>query len=151
MVEIVSFQPMYATAFRNLNYAWIKQLFEVEESDKKILGDPQGAIIDKGGEVLIALLNGEPVGTCALVKKDQKTYELAKMAVSEDARGNQIGWKLGNAIVEKARELDAERLILETNSSLKPAIGLYRKLGFKEAHHTDSDYQRCNIQMELKF
>ena len=151
MVEIVTYQPKYADAFKRLNYAWIEQLFAVEESDRKMLEDPEGYIIEKGGEVLIALLDENPVGTCALINSNGGTYELAKMAVSEEARGNKIGLKLGLAIIEMARDHKAKKLFLETNSSLKPAINLYRKLGFKDINPEDSPYERCDVQMEMVF
>ncbi|MEP5613231.1 MAG: GNAT family N-acetyltransferase [Cyclobacteriaceae bacterium] len=149
MVEIVRYKPEYADAFKSLNYAWIEQLFGVEEPDKLILEDPEGQIINTGGEVLIALLNGKPVGACALIKKSEETYELAKMAVSEESRGLKIGWRLGTEIVEKAKELGVKKLVLETNTELKPAIALYKKLGFQETCGPGSSYERCNVQMEM--
>jgi GNAT superfamily N-acetyltransferase len=77
------------------------------------------------------------------------SYELAKMAVSPEARGKNIGWLLGNAIIEKARSIGAHRLYLESNTILKPAISLYHKLGFKKITGPPSPYERANIQMEL--
>ena len=44
----------------------------IEESDRKMLNDPKGYILDRGGAILIALLDGEPVGTCALIKVKRK-------------------------------------------------------------------------------
>lgn len=150
MVTIVDFRPEHAQAFRNLNYEWIQKYFEVEESDLKMLEDPKGYILDKGGAILIALLDGEPVGTCALIKGETGQYELAKMAVSPKAQGKRIGFLLGEATIEKARELGGEMVYLETNSILTPAINLYKKLGFEDASGHDSPYSRCNVQMELK-
>jgi GNAT superfamily N-acetyltransferase len=77
-------------------------------------------------------------------------YELAKMAVSPKARGKGIGFLLGKAIIDKATQLGATNIYLESNTVLRPAISLYEKLGFKKiaGHHTP--YERCNIQMELK-
>ena len=72
------------------------------------------------------------------------------MAVSPKAQGNQIGYKIGLATIEKARELGAKKIFLETNSSLKPALGLYKKLGFTNACGQDSPYSRCDVQMELE-
>ena len=151
MVKIVSFQPQYASAFKSLNEEWILKYFELEESDQNMLNDPQGYIIDHGGTILMAEDDGEVVGTCALIKRDETTYELAKMAVSPKAQGKKIGFKLGKSIVEQAEKLGARRVVLETNSSLKPAIGLYRKLGFSEIAREDSPYSRCNVQMDLVF
>jgi N-acetylglutamate synthase-like GNAT family acetyltransferase len=150
MVQIVTYQPTYAAAFKDLNYAWIEQLFEIEASDIYILENPQESIINQGGEVLIALLDGVPVGACALIKKNESLYELAKMAVAEEARGNKIGLKLGLGIIAKAKEFGASKLYLETNSELIPAINLYRKLGFVDSQKGDSPYERCNVQMEIE-
>ncbi|WP_462254240.1 GNAT family N-acetyltransferase [Ekhidna sp.] len=150
MTEIVNYEPKYASAFKELNEAWITKYFEMEDSDRKMLDDPQGYIIDKGGAILIALLDKKPVGTCALIKMKDNVYELAKMAVSPEAQGNQIGYKIGLATIEKAKELKAKKVYLETNSILKPAISLYYKLGFKDVEGYDSPYNRCNVQMEIE-
>ncbi|MEM7298486.1 MAG: GNAT family N-acetyltransferase [Bacteroidota bacterium] len=149
-ISIVDFTANYRQAFRDLNYEWIEKYFAVEESDRKMLENPQGYIIDKGGAVLIALLNGEPVGTCALIKMDDEKYELAKMAVSPKAQGKKIGYLLGEATLEKARELGGKMVYLETNSSLTPAINLYKKLGFSDTCGNDSPYSRCDVQMEIE-
>ena len=150
MIEIVDFQPEYAESFRSLNEEWITQYFVIEDSDRKMLNDPRGYILNRGGAILIALLDGKPVGTCALIKMKEGEFELAKMAVSPAAQGKRIGWKIGSATIEKAKKLGAERVYLETNSVLKPAISLYYKLGFKDVEGVDSPYDRCNVQMEMK-
>lgn len=150
MIEIVNYQPHHASAFKELNAAWINAFFEMEESDRKMLDDPQGYILDKGGAILIAEMDKTAVGTCALIKMKDQTYELAKMAVSPEAQGKKIGWKIGVATIEKAKELGADTIYLETNSVLKPAINLYKKLGFKDTAGYSSPYARCNVQMELK-
>lgn len=56
---------------------------------------------------------------------------------------------LGQAIIEKAISLNAERWFLESNTKLAPAIKLYEKLGFKKIEGGSTPYERCNIQMEL--
>ncbi|RAJ80028.1 DNA-binding MarR family transcriptional regulator [Chitinophaga dinghuensis] len=150
-VRIVPYTPAYQKAFRDLNEEWISHWFKMEEADYKALDNPQGYILDKGGHILVALLHGQPVGVCALIKmKDPEyDYELAKMAVSPAARGKNIGWLLGNAIAEKAKALGAKKIYLESNTILKPAISLYEKLGFRKVAARHSPYERANIQMEL--
>ncbi|MEO9872749.1 GNAT family N-acetyltransferase [Ekhidna sp.] len=150
MIKIVNYLPSYALAFKELNEAWINKYFEMEESDQNMLNNPKEYILDKGGAILVALMDEKPVGTCALIKIDDDNYELAKMAVSPEAQGQKIGWQIGNATIEKARSLDAKTVYLETNSILTPAINLYKKLGFQEMNGKDSPYSRCNVQMELK-
>lgn len=150
-VQIINYKPEYKNAFKDLNEQWISQWFKMEEADNKALDDPQGYIMDKGGYILVALYNSEPVGVCALIKMNDPdyTYELAKMAVSPTAQGKNIGWMLGNAIIEKARSLGAGKIYLESNTILKPAINLYHKLGFQKVGGRPSPYERSNIQMEL--
>jgi GNAT superfamily N-acetyltransferase len=76
-------------------------------------------------------------------------FELAKMAVSPQAKGKGIGWLLGKAIIKKAQSLNAQKIYLESNTVLKPAINLYHKLGFNKVIGHSTPYKRCNIQMEL--
>lgn len=149
-VQIVDYKPAYREAFRNLNEEWISTWFKMEEADHKALDDPKGYILNKGGHILVALYEGEPVGVCALIKMKDPEYdfELAKMAVSPRAQGKNIGWLLGNAVIEKARSLGARKIYLESNTVLKPAINLYYKLGFQKVIGRATPYERCNIQME---
>jgi DNA-binding MarR family transcriptional regulator/GNAT superfamily N-acetyltransferase len=150
-VRIVDYQPGYQIVFKALNEQWISTWFKMEEADHKALDDPKGYILDNGGHILIALYEDVPVGACALLKMDdpEYDYELAKMAVSPAAQGKNIGWLLGNAIVERAKSLGARKLYLESNTILKPAISLYHKLGFRKVAGHATPYERCNIQMEL--
>jgi GNAT superfamily N-acetyltransferase/DNA-binding MarR family transcriptional regulator len=150
-VRIVPYTSKYRAAFRNLNLAWIKAHFKVERADRDALDEPEQYILDRGGHIFVAIFEDKPVGVCALLKRNDSKYpyELAKMAVDPKARGMNIGWMLGRAVVEKAKSLKADRLYLESNTILTPAIGLYKKLGFKKAVGSVTPYERCNIQMEL--
>ncbi|WP_294963320.1 bifunctional helix-turn-helix transcriptional regulator/GNAT family N-acetyltransferase [uncultured Flavobacterium sp.] len=150
-VQIVDYEPKYQEAFRALNVEWISAYFEMEEADYKALDNPDDYILKKGGKILVALYENEPVSVCALIKMNNSEYdfEMAKMAVSPKAQGKSIGWLLGKAIAEKAKELGAKKIYLESNTILKPAINLYYKLGFEKVFGLETPYKRCNIQMEL--
>ena len=147
--EIVDFRLEHADAFRRMNLDWINQYWEVEEADHLYLDHPREKILDRGGAILVALDHGEAVGTVALIPMGSGSYELAKMAVDERARGRGIGWELGTAVLDRARELGATRVYLESNTILEPAINLYTKLGFRPVEGGASPYDRCNIQMEM--
>ena len=150
-VRIVPYEPKYHEAFRTLNEAWISTHFTIEEADRRALDHPQTYILDRGGHILVALYHDEPVGVCALIAMDDDPYdfELAKMAVDPVAQGKSIGWLLGQAAIEQARSAGASKLYLESNTVLKPAINLYRKLGFRKIAGHPTPYRRCNIQMEF--
>lgn len=150
-VEIEDYQPKYRKAFAELNREWIEKYFKIEQPDIEALENPKHYILDKGGHILVATSGGRAVGVCGLIPMKDGVYELAKMAVAPQERGKNVGWKLGRAAIEKARELKAKSIFLESNTILKPAIKLYEKLGFKEIKGRPSPYERCNIQMELIF
>jgi len=151
-VEIVDYSPEYAVDFKTLNTEWLEKYFYVEDYDNEVLSNPQKYILDKGGAIYFALLAGEVVGTCALMQPHPGEYELTKMAVTQKAQGKQAGKKLGLRIIEKAKEMKLEKIFLESNKTLTPALTLYEKLGFKYMHKdaSTSAYERANVYMELQ-
>lgn len=151
-VQIVAYEDQYQAAFKALNEEWISTYFQMEEADYKALDNPKTYILDKGGKIFVALHNNIPVGVCALIKMSDPDYdfELAKMAVSPKIQGKSVGWLLGQAVVNAAKDLGASKIYLESNTLLKPAINLYQKLGFKKVIGRSTPYERCNIQMELQ-
>ena len=148
-IQVVPYRPEYKKAFRDFNIAWIEKHWEMEPSDYKSLDNPTTNIINTGGYIAIALYNDKPVGACALMKMDRHTFELAKMAVSEEFQGMGTGSLLMDHMIAKAKEMGGNKIYLESNTVLAPAIHLYRKSGFKPVSGKDSPYKRCNIQMEL--
>lgn len=151
-IAVIPFRPDLAKAFETLNLEWIGRLFKVEASDLKVLGNPQTAIIDRGGQIFFALEGEQPVGTVAAIRVSNGRYELAKMAVSPSHQGRGTGELLGRAAVEWAREAGAQSIFLETNSSLGGAIRLYERLGFVHAPFpSPSPYARADVYMEMQF
>lgn len=151
-VKIIEYSSEHHLAFKRLNEEWIETYFKLEDADRKALDNPEDYILNTGGAILVAIQNEIVLGVCALIKmqNEQYGYELAKMAVSPKAQGKGIGYSIGKAIIEKAKSMDASHLYLESNTMLKPAISLYKKLGFQKIVGHPTPYERCNIQMELK-
>ncbi|HAY34570.1 MAG TPA: helix-turn-helix domain-containing GNAT family N-acetyltransferase [Ignavibacteria bacterium] len=138
--------------FRDINYEWIKKYFKVEKEDRKQLENPGKEIIENGGVIFFAEYKDMIAGTAALLKKENNSYELAKMAVRDEVQGKQIGKKLGIAVIEKAKRLKCNNLYLETNATLTPAINLYKSIGFEEAEMKDpSKYERATFRMNYNF
>lgn len=155
-VEIREFQPGDETAFRILNEAWISTYFTMEEKDREVLDDPQGRILDHGGHIYFAVNGdtGEILGCCALLTMENDVFEVAKMAVTENWRGQGIGRKLLRGVIAAAHGLGAARLYLETNHTLANAIALYRSEGFDYLPPEDvkpSPYARATIFMRRDF
>ena len=124
-IEIVDFEPKFGPAFREINLEWVEEMFEVEPADLEVLDQPQKHILDEGGSILLALLEGEALGTGALKCTAQGEYELTKMGVLKKARGLGLGAQLLDALVDRAVTLKAERLYLLTNFDCDAAIKLY--------------------------
>ncbi|MDB5499645.1 MAG: histone acetyltransferase [Phenylobacterium sp.] len=150
-MEIVEFAPEHAHAFRTLNEAWIAKYFTIEAKDREVLGDPQGKIIAQGGRIFMALKDGEAVGCVALLKMADGGYEVAKMTVAETVRGSGLGRLLMEKCIEAGAEDGAPRLYLETNSSLAPALALYRATGFKDLAPAKTEYVRADVFMERRY
>ena len=155
-VQIVPFRPDHAAAWAALNEAWLGEGgFAVEGKDRKVIDDPQGAILDPGGLIFMAERaspSGERgvVGCCALMAMDDGGYEVAKMTVSPAARGLGLGRRLLEACEAAARAAAAPRLYLETSSALKPAGALYRSFGFIDLPPRPSPYVRADVWMEKR-
>ena len=150
-VEVVRFRPDLAQCFESLNREWIEEYFEIEDADLVIFADPFREIVEPGGQIFFVIAESKAVGTCAVVRLNDQVFELAKMAVSSEARGRGCGDLLISSVINFAKEARAERLILISNTQLKPAIALYEKHGFKSVPITNAeDYKRVDIQMELR-
>lgn len=151
-IKIIPYHKKYKSIFKSLNEEWISHYFQMEEVDYKVLDYPEEYILSKGGSIFVGLLEGEPLGVCALIKMEDSEYdfELAKMAVSPIARGKYLGFSLATYAIEFARNGGAKSIFLETNSKLAPAIALYKKLGFKDVPIKHSPYSRVDIQMALQ-
>ena len=148
-VRVVDYEPRHREHFVVLNLEWITRYFALEDADRQVFDDPEAAIIAEGGYIVMAENDQEVLGTCALLRLDDGVYELAKMAVTPSARGLGIGHLLGAAVVERARRAGAKRVELLSNTRLRPALALYRKLGFREAPLDSTEYRRADVKMVL--
>jgi GNAT superfamily N-acetyltransferase len=151
-IDIRQFLPGDAAAFRRLNEEWITRFFRIEPKEAPVLRDPQTTILDAGGRIFFATANERCVGCCALIRLNDKEFEVAKMAVEPSHQGAGIGRRLLHRAIEEARSAGAKRLYLETNHVLTPAIRLYESLGFKhipDDRIVPSPYARADVYMEL--
>jgi DNA-binding MarR family transcriptional regulator/GNAT superfamily N-acetyltransferase len=149
-VEVVGFRKRLAPEFARLNYEWIAKDYAVEDHDHDQLDHPKEYIIDRGGQIFFALVDGEAAGTVAVINAGDGLLELAKMAVSPDFRGRNISDSLMQASVDHARKVRAHTIFLESNTKQFAAIKLYRKWGFVETPlDPNSLFERANIRMEL--
>lgn len=147
-IEIIDYKPEYRNHFEQLNKVWLEKYFTVEPVDKYVLENPEEAILAHGGHILFARFEDQIIGTVALKLIEPGIYEMTKMAVNEKYQGIGAGKSLCAAAIEKARAIDANRLILYSTKTLETAIAIYHKIGFVEIPLEPGVYERANIKME---
>lgn len=151
-VVIVEYTPQHHAAFRDLNLAWIEEYFAVESADREQLSDPESSLLADGGVILIAQQGDRTVGVGALRYEAPGCFEVTKMAVDKNLRAAGVGRKVLVALLARARQLAADEVFLICNTSLTPAIGLYKSVGFVEIPLRGSkQYERGNIAFGLRF
>ena len=151
-VIIRTFQPGDEVAFHDLNESWILESFSMDDKDRLILGDPVGRVLNEGGEIFLVVRPEATVGCCALLPLENQSWELAKMAVAKEYRGDGLGRRLLLHVLEYAKQTGAHKLSLKTSSLLQPAIHLYRSVGFQiipQESSTLSRNKRADVFMEL--
>jgi len=149
-IEIIEYEDRYHDQFRELNLEWLDKYNLTEEPDLKVLNDPRGNIINKGGYIWLARCDGEIIGSSALIKEHDEVFELAKMAVGEPWRGMGISKLLIEVCLKKAKELRASKVELFSNHQLSAALKLYERYGFKYVDVKDSPFATADVKMELE-
>ncbi len=154
-LKIHEFADDLARDFHDINAEWIEAMFRLEDTDREVLRDPRGRIVDAGGTILFVEAAGLGiVGTCALQKTGEGAFELTKMGVRESARGRKAGEYLLAATIARAEAMRVEKLYLLTSHRCAAAIHLYEKLGFKHDAEIMRDYgaryARCDVAMRYR-
>lgn len=148
-IKIVEWEDQYSQDFILLSVEWLEKYVSVEPGDLEIINHPHEAVLNNGGNIFFAKYRDRVIGTVAMIKYDDDTFELAKLAVTEDFKG----MKIGNQLIERcllfAKEQSAKKIILYTNHKLIPAIRLYNKYGFKEVALEHNKYLESDIKMVL--
>jgi putative acetyltransferase len=87
--------------------------------------------------------DGTIIASTGLFRVNKTTCELRKMYLLKEYRGMGLGKFLLDHSIGAAERLGYKKIVLETASVLKEAIGLYEKYGFKkyEPEHLSS---RCD-------
>lgn len=113
------------------------------------LDDIETSYIGRGGlfDVLLGD-DGRIVGTVGLYPLEHGVCELRKMYLRAETRGQGLGRRLLDHALDRARALGFRRVVLETNSKLVEAIGLYTRYGFQPVAH-DHLASRCDQSYAL--
>lgn len=152
-IDIIGWQPALRDEFKRLNMAWLDHYFngELTTLDRQALDHPESYYLARGGYIWFARHQGSIVGCIALAKHSDTRFEISKMGVEPNLQGNGAGRLLLLTALNKARELHAHDIYLESSSKLERALQLYRNMGFQEIPHPDgqSVYPRADIYMHI--
>ena len=95
-----------------------------------------GEYVAPRGALLMALVNDELAGCCALRPLDSVDYpnacEMKRLYVRPGFQGRGLGRQLTEAILDCARQADYASVLLDTLNEMESARALYQDLGFKE-------------------
>jgi ribosomal protein S18 acetylase RimI-like enzyme len=149
VIKILNYRPEDQPYFERFNRAWIEEWFEMEPVDEWVVTNPDKAIIEPGGAILMAAYDGIIAGTVGLRKVNEDCYEFTKMAVDEDFRRKGIAEAISYASFRKAKELGAKTIILYSNRKNAGAIKLYEKIGFRHVEVEAGVYKRANVKMVI--
>lgn len=149
MIELINYSDQYQPDFKRLNLEWLDKYNLTESQDLEILDDPQGTVIAGGGCIFLAIEDDKVIGTAGLWKESTDEYELIKMAVDPNYRGQGISKLLLDRCLAAAKLLQAKKIILYSNSQLLTALKLYEKYGFTHVDAAGSHFLTADVKMEL--
>jgi len=88
------------------------------------------------GALLLALIEGDVAGCCALRPLDTVDYpnacEMKRLFVRRAFRGFGLGRQLAEAVMDAARQAGYASVLLDTLDDMESARALYEELGFEE-------------------
>lgn len=113
-------------------------------------GTVRAELLPPRGRLLIARLDGVPVGCGAIRELSPGVLEIKRMWVASGARGLGIGRDLLEALERIARRRRARLIRLDTHATLNEALRLYRNAGYRRiARYNDNPYAQRWFEKRL--
>jgi ribosomal protein S18 acetylase RimI-like enzyme len=127
-------RPLHFEAARGLFEEYAAQLgvdlcFQGFASELTRLSDMYGP---PSGCLLLIMSAGVAVGCGAVRSFAPKACEMKRLYIRPSARGASLGRCMAESLVQRARSLGYEKMLLDTLPGMLAAQSLYRSLGFQE-------------------
>lgn len=147
-MEIISYKECYRQDFIDFNTDWIVTYFgRLEEHDIETFNGIDGDL-RSGAMIFFAVENGAALATCMAKPIKGAVWEICKLASNRNLPHKGAGSAVFGKAMEWALEHGAKKLFILSNSTLKPALHIYEKYGFKEIKLKDYGYARGDIAFE---
>jgi ribosomal protein S18 acetylase RimI-like enzyme len=139
-LTIRPFQPADQDAVRRLILAGLLEHWGVlDETRNPDLDDVQQTYVDRGHTFLVAISEGQIVGTGALLVETPLRGRIQRMSVDAGLRRSGIGRRMLAALLDVAHQRGFREVVLETTHDWYPAIALYQSRGFVEYDRDEED------------
>ncbi len=99
--------------------------------------------------LFVAFLEGEPVAACGLKQSNSSDGELSKLYCKPQGRRHGFGRALTQSVMDHARSLGYQRLVLSTEPVMAQAINLYQDMGFVSIPKYDAGQSACSRFMGI--
>lgn len=145
--QVVQARELFEEYARSLGFSLCFQGF-----DKELAGLP-GEYAPPSGRLLLAEADGKIAGCVALHALPQQgpdACEVKRLFVGPEYRGQKVGRRLMDAVLDEARRIGYGRMLLDTVSGkMDTAIAMYRDYGFREVTAYRKNPQPGVLYMEL--
>lgn len=125
-----------------------KKFLEIQRYDDE-LENPEEKYGMPEGRLYLAYMEDKIAGCIGLRKLDDKRCELKRLYVKEEFRGRHIAKQLVGVIIDDARQIGYEKLLLDTLPFLTTALKMYEELGFYETERYNDSPLDTSIYLAL--
>jgi ribosomal protein S18 acetylase RimI-like enzyme len=126
-VQVAQARELFLEYAKSLGFSLCFQNFDKE------LADLPGDYAPPDGRLLLAEFQGQVAGCVALHKLEDGICEMKRLYLRPQFRGKGLGRAIADRILAEARHIGYSRIRLDTvEPVMKDAVGMYRRLGFRE-------------------
>jgi amino-acid N-acetyltransferase len=112
----------------------IRKLIDTYAPQRRLLSKETVTLYESVQEFTVAVDNGEVIGCGALHVLWEDLAEVRTVAVAENYRGQGIGHRILEAVIQRGREIGVKRIFCLTFET-----GFFGRHGFEEIHGTPVD------------
>lgn len=145
---IIDYEPRYKQELLEISIPWLEEYNILEPVDIEMLEHPED-ILNGGGRIFLAKVGDDIAGMLMLELQENGYCEALKYGVKEPYRNRGIGRALMQRVIDEARALGRDVLMVTSEHQLKAALHIYESVGFQYVEYKDPHFQLSDIRMEM--